>query len=200
MSAEPLNQRTNPRIPPGDRDIHVSRDGATCSQGWLHNVDLAAPLDDLVLQVISNLATALRVDEVDVFAAVQPDDFKFLGGNGWLHREGADAKELLAYLAPQMTLTLVAREPIAVPDLSRERRFAVSRQLLWRGAHSSLSVVIGTNQREYGVITLLTQRQRDFSIDDIRHVRTVAAVLAGAMSGRSIADGGFFILRRYLSA
>lgn len=198
MSAEPLNQSRYPSTDLPDWEIRHPYDELGALKGLLHYVHRGVSLDQVIVEATRYLTSKLRVDEVDICTGLA-DQFEVVGGSGWLRGDGADSDQLLAYLKPQMTLTLLAGEPIIVTDLSCEPRFHVSRQLLGMGAVSSLSMLIGADQPDSGLIALLTQRRREFSFDDIRVVREVAGVLAEAMKKRTVADSGCFILRRYMA-
>jgi PAS domain S-box-containing protein len=97
-------------------------------------------------------------------------------------REACSADELAEALAPQAAFTVLAGEPVLVPDLGREARFAAPGRLTELGAAAALSVVIRGQPRAAGVIAAYARGgPREFSRADMSFARAVADVLAAAI-------------------
>jgi two-component system, LuxR family, sensor kinase FixL len=142
---------------------------------------------------VRHVGDELRAEHVEI-CAVGPgeDHVELRAGAGWL-REACDVAELIGCLGTQVAFTVVAGEPVVVPDLAREKRFRVPPSLVECGAASSLSVVVRGQPHTAGVLTVYTWRPREFSQSDVSFARAVADVLASAMredaSDRALREG-----------
>jgi len=87
---------------------------------------------------------------------------------------GAEADSQAAY-------TLRHQGPVVVSDLQQETRFRGSPLLREYGGVSSLSVIIGSHDRPFGVLGAHTTHRHDFTADDVTLFQSVANVLAVAI-------------------
>jgi signal transduction histidine kinase len=72
------------------------------------------------------------------------------------------------------------REPLVIPDVSRDERFLWVRGIDQRRfVASMLSVPLVWNDRTVGVLNVQTEVHRDFSESDVAHLRAIADLLAG---------------------
>ena len=72
------------------------------------------------------------------------------------------------------------REPLVIPDISRDERFLWVRGIdQKRFIASMLSVPLVWNDRTVGVLNVQTEEHRDFSGSDVAHLRAIADLLAG---------------------
>jgi signal transduction histidine kinase len=73
-----------------------------------------------------------------------------------------------------------SREPLVIPDVSRDERFLWVRGIDQRRfVASMLSVPLVWNDRIVGVLNVQTERHRDFTPSDVAHLRAIADLLAG---------------------
>jgi signal transduction histidine kinase len=73
-----------------------------------------------------------------------------------------------------------SREPLVIPDVSKDERFLWVRGIDQRRFIASmLSVPLVWNDRIVGVLNVQTEQPRDFSPSDVAHLRAIADVLAG---------------------
>ena len=73
-----------------------------------------------------------------------------------------------------------SREPLVIPDVSRDDRFLWVRGIdQKRFIASMLSVPLVWNDRTVGVLNVQTEEHRDFSASDVAHLRDIADLLAG---------------------
>jgi len=73
-----------------------------------------------------------------------------------------------------------SREPLVIPDVSRDERFLWVRGIDQRRFIASmLSVPLVWNDRTVGVLNVQTEQPRDFSISDVAHLRAIADLLGG---------------------
>jgi signal transduction histidine kinase len=72
------------------------------------------------------------------------------------------------------------REPILIPDVSRDERFLWVRGIDQRRFIASmLSVPLAWDDRTVGVLNVQTEEHREFSESDVAHLRAIADLLAG---------------------
>jgi signal transduction histidine kinase len=72
------------------------------------------------------------------------------------------------------------REPIVIPDISKDDRFLWVRGIdQKRFITSMLSVPLVWNDRTVGVLNVQTEQPRDFSPSDVAHLRAIADLLGG---------------------
>ena len=72
------------------------------------------------------------------------------------------------------------REPLVIPDVSRDDRFLWVRGIDQRRFIASmLSVPLVWNDRIVGVLNVQTEQTRDFTTSDVAHLRAIADLLAG---------------------
>jgi len=113
-------------------------------------------------------------------------EFLLKAGVGWT--EGAVATATLpASTATQPGYTLLAGEPVLVPDLRREERFRTHRLFEDHAVVSGASVVVPGSPKPPGVLSVHTRGPRTFSGEDLFFLQSVANVLSAA-AGRKQAD------------
>jgi len=72
------------------------------------------------------------------------------------------------------------RDPLVIPDISRDERFLWVRGIDQRRFIASmLSVPLVWNDRTVGVLNVQTEQPRDFTPSDVAHLRAIADLLAG---------------------
>ncbi|HET9852356.1 MAG TPA: GAF domain-containing sensor histidine kinase [Candidatus Limnocylindrales bacterium] len=72
------------------------------------------------------------------------------------------------------------REPLVIPDISRDERFLWVRGIDQRRFIASmLSVPLVWNDRTVGVLNVQTEQPRDFTPSDVAHLRAIADLLGG---------------------
>ena len=73
-----------------------------------------------------------------------------------------------------------SREPLVIPDVSRDERFLWVRGIdQKRFIASMLSVPLVWNDRTVGVLNVQTEQPRDFTASDVAHLRAIADLLGG---------------------
>ena len=73
-----------------------------------------------------------------------------------------------------------SREPLVIPDVSKDERFLWVRGIDQRRFIASmLSVPLVWNDRIVGVLNVQTEEPRDFAPSDVAHLRAIADLLAG---------------------
>jgi PAS domain S-box-containing protein len=161
---------------------------AAIGQAALTSAEFTGFLAELVRRVLD----ALRVDFVAVWE-LGPDEQSFVlrAGVGW--RPGhVGAATIGTGVGSLAGFALMASEPVLVPDVKSERRFAVPEIFTAHGVASSLSVPITGQPRPYGALSAHSARHREFSTDEVLFVRSVAHLLGAAgrheQSDRALRD------------
>jgi PAS domain S-box-containing protein len=113
-------------------------------------------------------------------------EFRMRAGTGW--KEGVvGAAAVGTETNTQAGFTLLAGEPVIVPDLRREERFQGDSPLREHGVVSGASVVIPGTAAPAGVLAVHTRTLRRFSGEDAFFLQSVANVLSAVMD-RRLAD------------
>lgn len=113
-------------------------------------------------------------------------EFRMRAGTGW--KEGVvGAATVGTETNTQAGFTLLAGEPVIVPDLRREERFQGDSLLREHGVVSGASVVIPGTAAPAGVLVVHTRTLRRFSGEDAFFLQSVANVLSAVMD-RRLAD------------
>jgi PAS domain S-box-containing protein len=165
--------------------LRARQQGAVVSLGQeaLVETDLAR-LFERACRVV---AETLSADLAAVFE-LSPGGRQFLlrAGVGW--REAVlGSATLPASTATQPGYTLIAAEPVIVPDMSREARFRAQPLFEEHAVASGASVVIPGTASPLGVLSVHTRALRSFSGEDLFFLQSVANVLSAA-AGRKLAD------------
>jgi PAS domain S-box-containing protein len=160
---------------------HVRRKAALAQLG---EQALAGHPVQLLLTAVCAAAADLLDAEYTAVLQLQPDGkrLQLVAGAGWPDglvgtAVGVGRRSLAGY-------TLLAQEPVIVPDLAGEKRFAVPPHLREHQVRSALSVPIAGRSAPYGALAVFTRRVRRFSEDDANFLSAVANVLAQAVIRR----------------
>ncbi|MFC6758211.1 GAF domain-containing protein [Halomicroarcula sp. GCM10025894] len=85
----------------------------------------------------------------------------------------------------QAAHTLATDEPIVVEDLRRERRFSGPELLTNHDVRSGISVIIGTADDPWGILSAHDTVPKVFDTHDVNFVQSVANILASAITRRA---------------
>jgi PAS domain S-box-containing protein len=147
-----------------------------------------AELSNLFWDAVRQVAETLDVEYCTILQLLR-DGTRLVAraGVGW--GEGVVEHESVA-TGPQSQAgyALLSSEPVVVPDLQAETRFTVPRVLREHGARSGASVIIRGHERPFGVLSVFSCRQRDFTQDDVQFLQVVAHVLAAAVERKRLED------------
>jgi PAS domain S-box-containing protein len=145
-------------------------------------------LQALMDEAVECVARTLEVEYAKV-AELLP------GGNELLLRAGAGWREGLVGHAREETghgsqagYTLLSDEPVIADDLRAETRFRPPPLLLEHGAVSSMTVIIHSHDRPFGVLGAHTRERRTFSGDDVNFLQAVANVLGTAIERKRVEE------------
>jgi PAS domain S-box-containing protein len=113
-------------------------------------------------------------------------EFLLRAGKGW--KDGVVGTAVVgAETSTQAGYTLLAGEPVIVPDFAKEERFEGEPHLREHGVASGVSVVIPGGQAPAGVLAVYARAPRRFVGEDAYFLQSVANVLS-AVLGRRLAD------------
>jgi PAS domain S-box-containing protein len=160
----------------GDR----ARQQAAVAELGMHALS-GADLPQLMDEVVALVARTLDAELCKLLELLPSGENMLLrAGVGW--QPGLVGRATVpAGAGSQAGYALIAREPVIVTDLARERRFSVSELLSEHGVVSGISVVIHGRARPYGVLGVHSRARRDFSTHDSLFLQSIANVLAAAV-------------------
>ncbi|CAN5135434.1 hypothetical protein BH23CHL1_BH23CHL1_14190 [soil metagenome] len=152
----------------------------------LQNVDVRTLLNEAVQYVSQTLGTQLVM-----ILELQPGGETLLvrAGIGW--RPGTvGGATISAGAASPAGYTLLSNEPVIVTDLLQETRFSAPPLLRDHGVRSGISAIIAGYSKPFGVIGAHTPSLRQFTVDDVNFLQSVANVLASATMVAAKYPGG----------
>ncbi|HEX8833123.1 MAG TPA: ATP-binding protein, partial [Abditibacteriaceae bacterium] len=154
---------------------------AQLGQSALTGIDI-----DTLLKGATALVAATLDVEIGSTFELTPDGstLRFRAGTGW----GQEMKDyaVVADSTSQAGYALVAKAPVIVRNLKKEKRFPPSPLLLEKGVVSGVTVIIGGYEQPFGTLGAHTTQQRRFTRDDVNFLQAVANVLAAALEQRRI--------------
>ena len=142
----------------------------------LRPVDARTLSNEAVQYVSETLETQLVM-----ILELQPGGEQLLmrAGVGW--RSGTVGRATVsAGAASPAGYTLLSNEPVIVTDLLQETRFSAPPLLRDHGVRSGISAIIAGHSKPFGVISANTTSLRQFTVDDVNFLQSVANVLASA--------------------
>ncbi len=131
---------------------------------------------DLIDQAVRAVSSALGVEIVAVDELLADGDVLIRSAVGLGDRPTGVVRGS-AGEGSQAGYTLLSAGPVISVDLTCERRFTPAAVLMAHGARSSVSVVIGTPERPWGVLIAARPRPCSFTEDDIVFLDGIAHVL-----------------------
>jgi PAS domain S-box-containing protein len=146
---------------------------AEISRRALEGIELSALMDQTAVLVTQTLGV-----EFCKILELSPNKQTLLlrAGAGW--KEGCvGVATVSAGAKSQAGYTLLSKTPIIVEDLKTETRFSGPPLLADHNVASGLSVIIGHQDRPYGVLGAHTKVLRAFTKDDIHFLEAVATML-----------------------
>lgn len=154
--------------------IRERQQAAVAEIGW--KALSGSPLQELLEMAVARVAEVCGVEYVKLLELQPGNRLLLRAGVGWT--EGLVGKTTVpAGLGSQSGFALTTREPVIVEDMQREQRFTPAKLLLDHGISSGISVIIGTVERPYGVLSVHSRKIRHFTPDDIHFLQSVAHVL-----------------------
>lgn len=145
-------------------------------------------LADIFDIAITGLAEILDV-EFSKILELQPDakQFVVVAGHGWGDGMIGHAS-VNAGLGSLADYTLNQNKPVVVEDLQTELRFNGPQLLFDYGIVSGISVIIEGRDKPYGVLGILSKKQRQFTPYDVDFVQAVGVILAEAIEHEFVAE------------
>ncbi len=138
-------------------------------------------LSDLMDRATEILQKALKIDFTKILE-LQPDNDCFLLKSGYGWNDGLIGKvKIGTEKDSQSGFTLSSNQPVIVTDLNEERRFTAPPLLLDHSVVSGVSVIIGQAGNPYGVLGVHSKTHREFSLQDIHFIQSMADLLANTI-------------------
>ena len=137
-----------------------------------------AALSTLMGAVTELVARTLNVEFCKILELLPGGDVLLLrAGVGW--NDGLVGHATVsAGTNSQAGYTLLCKEPVIVRDFRKEERFSAPPLLRNHGVVSGMSVIIGPNDRPFGILGAHTAKAREFSKDDVHFLQAIANVLS----------------------
>ena len=137
-------------------------------------------LSNLIKESSDAVRKVLHADYCSVLQ-VQPnqDELIATGQSGWPDPD--ICLEVPLGNRSQSGFTLETRCPVIVTDMATETRFSPSQSVITHGVVSSASVVIGSDDRAFGVLAVFSKDRRNFNVQAIHFLQSIANVLAEAI-------------------
>jgi PAS domain S-box-containing protein len=142
----------------------------------------ASSVADLVNAVAPWIAAELSVNVVEIFELLRSADALRLVASVGLPQVAPGSLAPVDPNGPLGSGVLRARQPLIITDWSQESRFRQAEVLRTAGNTTSVSVVIGTVERVYGVLSAHAHDPRIFSEDDVLFLERVALLLGHGMA------------------
>lgn len=144
----------------------------------------ATDLDELMQEAVATLASNLDVRYSKVLELLPGgDDFLLKAGIGWDEDLVGTAK-VHCGTNSQAAYTMRRSDPVIVEHLPTDERFTGPDLLTSHSVVSGMSVVIEGQDHPYGILGVHTDERRNFGIEDINFLQSVANVLASAIDRR----------------
>jgi len=175
---------THPPSSPEERRLH--------ELAFLHEIarlaTLARDWDELMRTIVDRTTAAMGVQVCSFYLADHDRTRLTLAATNGLDRTQVGRVSLA--MGEGITGRVAAsREPIAVPDVTRDPRFSWVRGFDIEGLHAMLSVPLVWHDKVVGALNVQATEQRQFRPDEIAFLQTIAALLAGIVEkGRLTAE------------
>lgn len=148
---------------------------AALGQFALTNNDLTA----LANQAVMFISQSVGVEYAAIWQQTPDKQLSLLAGSGWKAGSIGQARLPLDRNS-QIVFTLQTGEVVRISNPRTETRFAVPPFLRDHGAVSSVTVAIPTRGNPFGVLSVHTTRQREFTPDEIQFFLAVANAIGTA--------------------
>jgi len=138
-------------------------------------------LSALMHAAVRLVADTLQVTHCSLLELMPADDrFEVRAAVGW--EAGPPAQLQIPNGTGSLAgYSLLIEEPLIVPDMRVETRFARTQTLRDHEIISALSVIVPGEEQPFGALGVYSTHQRAFTADDIHFVQAVANVLAEAI-------------------
>jgi len=144
--------------------------------------------DELMRSIVDGTTAAMRVEVCSFYLADHERVRLTLAATNGLDRSQV-GKVSLEWGQGITGRVAATRQPIAVPDVTQDPRFAWVRGFDIEGLAGMLSVPLEWHDQVVGVLNVQTREVRAFDDNEIEFLRTIAALLAGIVEkGRLTAE------------
>ena len=175
-TTEPITQPSRPRSAAGRRldelaFLHEIARLATQARDW----------DELMRTIVDGTTAAMSVEVCSFYLSDRDADRLTLAATNGLDRSQV-GRVSLAVGQGITGRAAASRLPIAVRDVTADRRFSWVRGFDMRGLHAMLSVPLVWHEEVVGVLNVQTLAKRNFRRAEIEFLTTIAALLAGIVA------------------
>ena len=175
-TTEPITQPSRPRSAAGRRLDELA---------FLHEIarltTQARDWDELMRTIVDGTTAAMGVEVCSFYLSDRDADRLTLAATNGLDRSQV-GRVSLAVGQGITGRAAASRLPIAVRDVTADRRFSWVRGFDMRGLHAMLSVPLVWQDEVVGVLNVQTLAKRNFRRAEIEFLTTIAALLAGIVA------------------
>ena len=144
--------------------------------------------DELLQEACETAASHLDVGYVGVMEVMDDGSMVMRAGTGWEDGTVGFATSASGR-SSQAGYTLTGHEPVVMDDVETESRFTPSAVVTQHGIRSAITVIIPGEERAFGVFgAYTTEKEREFSKDDVNFVQAVGNVLATGIERKKAED------------
>ncbi len=123
------------------------------------------------------IASTLELEYCKIMELMPDGKFLLRAGIGW-KPEFVGKNTVEGEKEPQAEYTLLSRMPVIVENYDKENRFEKPEVLEVHGVASGASVVIGSMEKIFGVLTVNSTKKRKFTSDDTYFLTSVAFLIS----------------------
>lgn len=176
---------TERKLKENEIKIRADQEAAIAKLGRLAltDIDLSVLMDETVKLVAKNL----NVEYSKVLELLPDGSLLLRAGIGW--KNGMMGTAIIGgEIESQAGYTLLSHVPVVVKDFNTEKRFHKPPFLEEHGVVSGMSIIIGKQDKPFGVLGAHTSKLRTFTRDDINFLESMANMLAEAIYQRQFEE------------
>ncbi|HOA68744.1 MAG TPA: PAS domain S-box protein [Methanosarcina thermophila] len=149
----------------------------------IYELSLSIPdFQALLNQVLPLVSDALGVEYCGVLKLLPDGNFLFEAGVGWNSKN--IGKIIKRDSASRAGYTVLSSQPILLEELDRKNSIRTMGLEENQGIISGISVLIGSIEKPYGVLTAHSMRKEKFTEEDARFIKAVVVILSFTIQQR----------------
>ena len=140
-------------------------------------------LQDFMDESVKLIASTLELEYCKILELMPDGNFLLRAGTGW--KLGLVGKAIVGReKESQAGYTLISGTPVIVEDFAEEKRFKKPELLRTHGVVSGASVVIGSMEKPFGILSVHSTKKRKFISDETYFLKSVSLLMAETIERR----------------
>lgn len=140
-------------------------------------------LQDFMDESVKLIASTLEMEYCKILELMPDGNFLLRAGTGW--KPGLVGKAIVGReKESQAGYTLISGTPVIVEDFAEEKRFKKPELLRTHGVVSGASVVIGSMEKPFGILSVHSTKKRKFISDETYFLKSVSLLMAETIERR----------------